>query len=430
MRRWSRSSKNDRNFSRISSAVTRRSLGASARALGCLFQRQREVAGGEVALTLRLEQRLLLGADLLHLRAARVETACRRRVGRARHVAARNDALLARGAARIRHRDSRQQRAGVRVAWVRIELVAVGDLHDLAEVHHGHAVAHVTYDREVVRDQDQRQVVFALQVAQQVQDLRLDRDIESRHGLVGDDDLGLQRDRARNADALTLAARELVRIAVVVLGIEPDLLHQLLDRSLALALALVQVVDDERLRDDRANRLARVERRVRVLEDHLDLTPHRLQLAAAKRRDLAPPDLDRPAGGVEQPVDQPRGRGLPATGLPHDSERLAAPHVERDPVDRADRAHLLLEDDPLRDGEVLYEVADLDEHLAVHRWRAHPAPLSTLSSAVISSGSRPSASCDQTRWRVSADRKQRTPWSGSFLTSSSSGCFSSAWAGS
>ena len=162
---------------------------------------------------------------------------------------------------------------------MRVELLASRQLDDLAEVHDRHAVAHVPHDRQVVGDEDQRQPEVALQVAQQVEDLRLDRHVERRDRLVGDDQLRLQRERARDADALALAARELVRVAVVVLRVQADRVHQLLHRALALALALLQPVDRERLGDDRADRLARVQRRVRVLEDHLHLAPQRLQLA-------------------------------------------------------------------------------------------------------------------------------------------------------
>ena len=94
--------------------------------------------------------------------------------------------------------------------------------------------------------------MLALELAQQVEDLCLDRDVERRHRLVGDQQLGLERDRAGDADPLALAAGELVRIAVVVLGVEPDAIHQLLDAALALAVARVQPVDDERVGDDRA----------------------------------------------------------------------------------------------------------------------------------------------------------------------------------
>src|SRR4051812_25304718 len=171
-----------------------------------------------------------------------------------------------------------------------VQVVAVREFHDLAQVHHGHAVAHVAHDGEIVGDEDDRQPELALKVTQQVQDLRLDRDVEGRDGFVGDDQLGIERKGAGDADALALAARELVREAVVVLGVEPDLLHQLLDLRLqpAARLAVVEAVDAERLADDRADRLARVERRVRVLEDHLHLATERLELA------LERPAMSRP----------------------------------------------------------------------------------------------------------------------------------------
>jgi len=49
---------------------------------------------------------------------------------------------------------------------------------------------------------------------------------------------------------------------------------------------------------------------------------------------------------------------------PDDSQRLAAVDVERDAVDRPHGADPPLEDDPLGDGEVLDQVADLDQRLA------------------------------------------------------------------
>ena len=122
-------------------------------------------------------------------------------------------------------------------------------------------------------------------------------------------------------------------------------------------------MDDERLGDDRADRLARIQRRVGILEDHLDLAPQRGQLATLQVGHLAPVDLDAAVRRGQQARNQPRRRRLPAAGLADDPERLAAADVERDAIDRADRPDLLLEEDPLRDREVLDEVADLDERV-------------------------------------------------------------------
>ena len=114
-------------------------------------------------------------------------------------------------------------------------------------------------------------------VLEQVDDLRLDRHVERGHRLVGHQQLRLQGQRAGDADALALAAGELVRVAVVVLGVEPDDLQQLLDPRQDLVLRH-HLVDRQRRADDRADRVPRVQRRVRVLEDHLDLAAQRLEL--------------------------------------------------------------------------------------------------------------------------------------------------------
>ena len=71
----------------------------------------------------------------------------------------------------------------------------------------------VADDAQVVGDEQVGQPHLALQLQQQVDDLRLDGDVQRRHRLVGDDQLRLQGQRPRDADALPLAARELVRIA-------------------------------------------------------------------------------------------------------------------------------------------------------------------------------------------------------------------------
>src|SRR4051812_49962603 len=73
--------------------------------LGGFGLREREVAGRERAAILRREQRLLLPAQVLDLWAARIEAARWRRIGGARHVAARDLALPRRRQVRVRHRN-------------------------------------------------------------------------------------------------------------------------------------------------------------------------------------------------------------------------------------------------------------------------------------------------------------------------------------
>ena len=110
-----------------------------------------------------------------------------------------------------------------------VDLVAGADLDDLAEVHHGDTVGDVAHHRQVVGDEQVGQPELVLQLLEEVDDAGLDADVERRHRLVEDDELRLDRQRPGDADALALAAGELVRVAVGVLGRQADELQQLLN---------------------------------------------------------------------------------------------------------------------------------------------------------------------------------------------------------
>ena len=72
----------------------------------------------------------------------------------------------------------------------------------------------MAHHREVVADEEVGEPELLLQVLEQVDDLRLDRDVERGDRLVADDELRVERQRPGDADALALAAGELVRVAV------------------------------------------------------------------------------------------------------------------------------------------------------------------------------------------------------------------------
>ena len=63
---------------------------------------------------------------------------------------------------------------------------------------------------EIVGDEQRGEGVLVLEVLQQIQDLRLDRDVESADRLVEDDERGARHEGASHADALQLTTRELV----------------------------------------------------------------------------------------------------------------------------------------------------------------------------------------------------------------------------
>ena len=155
----------------------------------------------------------------------------------------------------------------------REDLVDRALLDDPAALHDAHEVGHHAHDREVVGDEQVGQAELGLQVGQQLQDLVLHQHVERRDRLVEHDDVGLERERARDRDALTLSAGELTRIAGAQLLRQRDLIEQFDSRAPRVDALSPDLVDLERLGDGVLEVAQRVERAVRVLE-------HRLHAAA------------------------------------------------------------------------------------------------------------------------------------------------------
>ena len=126
----------------------------------------------------------------------------------------------------IERRHGRKQGLGVRVPGIGVNVPVGGRFDDLTQIHHGHVIADVLDDGQVVRDEDVGKRKLLLQVDQQVDDLGLDRDIEGRHRFVADDELRAERERPGDADALPLSPGELVGVAAGLLGGEADLFQE------------------------------------------------------------------------------------------------------------------------------------------------------------------------------------------------------------
>jgi hypothetical protein len=209
-------------------------------------------------------------------------------------------------------------------------------LDDAPEVHDGHAVAQVRDGAEVVRDEEQAHRELLLQLLEQVQDLRLDRDIEGAQELVAHDEVGLYGEGAGDADALALAARELVRVAAHHVGAEAHLREDVGDHHVGLAAVSSEPEDGDALADDLAHGHVRVQRRVRILKDDLHAAAERAELLLGHLRDFPAVEEDAPRGGLDEAEDRAAERALSAARLAHEAERLAAADVERGAVDGVD----------------------------------------------------------------------------------------------
>ena len=152
--------------------------------------------------------------------------------------------------------------------------------------------------------------------------------IETSRALIGSSATmrsGFERERPGDADALALAAGELVRVALGVVGVEPDRRQQLADALAALGLG-ADAVDVERLADDAAGRHPRVEAaRTGPGRSSASAGAARAARLPSSRRDvLCRRTSIRPVGRLVQADDRPAGRGLAAARLADEPERLAA----------------------------------------------------------------------------------------------------------
>ena len=223
------------------------------------------------------------------------------------------------------HRGLRQlARVGVELFGQRARRVA--GLHHLAAAQDGDAVRHLGHHGEVVRDQEQSHAALRDEIAQEVEDLRLQHHVERRRRLVGDQQFWLQRAGDGDDDALALAAGQFVRIArqrEFCRGQADAVEH--FARTLFGIRATGFGVPAYAFGHLFADGLDRIERRHRLLEHHADIVAaQRAHLVLGCREDVDAVERDAPGGarGMRQkPHHRQRGHRLARAGFadqPHD----------------------------------------------------------------------------------------------------------------
>ena len=185
-------------------------------------------------------------------------------------------------------RDRVQQQPRIGMARRAEDRLGRTELDDAAEIHHPQPVRHVAHHRQVVADEQVGQAQPRLQVAHQVQDLRLHRHIERAGRFVADQELGLAttgRGRSRCAGA----GRRRIRAGISRRppAVRPTCASSAPTRSRDRRRRAAEAEGADRLGDDVAHPPARVERGVRVLEDHVHPPPQRR--SARGRRTAAGP---------------------------------------------------------------------------------------------------------------------------------------------
>jgi len=106
-----------------------------------------------------------------------------------------------------------------------------------------------------------------LQVLEQVQHLALHRNIQCGDRFIADDQVRLQRNGAGNADALALAAAELVRVTVQKLCRYTNSLHQFQHAVGGFGFGFAYMIGFQRFGNDIPHLHARVKAGIRVLDE-------------------------------------------------------------------------------------------------------------------------------------------------------------------
>ena len=93
------------------------------------------------------------------------------------------------------------------------QIVGGGHLDATPALHHHQTTAQMRHHRQVMADHHVGQAAALAQIVKQVEDLGLHRGVQRRSGFIEQQNLRLQNQGACNRHALTLPARELMRVA-------------------------------------------------------------------------------------------------------------------------------------------------------------------------------------------------------------------------
>ena len=196
-------------------------------------------------------------------------------------------------------------------------------LEHAADVQDRDAIAHLHRFFDVVRDEHDGLLQIGLQPTEFVLQPRARDRVDGAERFVHQQHRRVRGERARDADALPLPTRELMRIAVAVLrGIEADEVEEFVD-----ARPLPVLVPSEHLRHRRDVVFDRLVREQPDLLDHVadaSTQMHRIDV-----RDVLVLDVDAAARRLDQPVDHAQQRRLPTSRGADEHRDLAVGDFQR-----------------------------------------------------------------------------------------------------
>ncbi|MMZ65771.1 hypothetical protein D1872_282040 [compost metagenome] len=111
--------------------------------------------------------------------------------------------------------------------WISIQFFALGKLYNSAQIHNRHTVTNMLDHGQIMRDEQVGQSETILQILQQIDYLSLNGHIKRRDRFITNNELGINSKRSCDADTLTLATGELMRITSCMVRIKSNHIQQL-----------------------------------------------------------------------------------------------------------------------------------------------------------------------------------------------------------
>jgi hypothetical protein len=239
-------------------------------------------------------------------------------------------------------------------------------LDDAAGVHHEHAMAGAGDDSQIMGNENDRETALVQKLAQELEDLRLDGDVESRGGLVGDQELGIAEEGHGDHDALAHAATELMGVTAEAGGSvgNVDALQEL-ERARSSGLVGEAEVKNGALGQLFTDAEIGVQASHWILEDHGDAAAANMgELGLGQADELLAVEANAARSNApvtrQEAEDAQAGGALAAAGFADDAQHLATSHVERDTIHGAHGTRV--------GAKLGVQIADLEQGGLQHDW--------------------------------------------------------------
>jgi hypothetical protein len=242
--------------------------------------------------------------------------------------------------------------------------------NDLSEIHDRNAMTHMLDDAEVMGDEEIRVTVASLKFLDEVEDLCLDRDIESRRRLIKDNELRARDQCPRNSNALPLATTEFMRVTIHMVFIESHFSEACSDPCNDL-FPFGKTVDLEGIPYGLLDQHPRIKGRLGILKDDLEIPSHLSQILSPDLGDVHAVVENLSSIHLEKVQKEKADRGLSTPGLPNESQRFSLIDRQGDGIDRFQVFHLAPEKTAVN-GKILDEIDRFNNRF--HSSQPWPSP--------------------------------------------------------